>query len=124
MPEGEKIRRIIQSIREVRFKKTAAGLKVLDGHPIQIDGVSFMELNDIRPFLLESMNQASKLAALEVAERQERQSGMAGKGGAPMANPTKILDSQDPFSNYPMSASDDFNPYSEANNPYAFSTYQ
>jgi hypothetical protein len=122
LPEGEKIRRLIQSIKEVRFKKTAAGLKVLDGHPIQIDGVSFMELNDIRPFLLESMNHASKFAALEVAERQERQAGMLRKGPS-QAIPTKIMDSQDPFSNYPMSASDDFNPYSEANNPYAFSTY-
>lgn len=76
-----------------------------------------MEINEIRPFLINALDKAAKLTALEAEERQARGPG-AGKDVGMYDGLVKGTDSQMPYS---MA---DYNPYSDANNPYAFSTPQ
>lgn len=118
MPDGEKIRRLLQCIREARFKKTSEGLRSIDGNPLKVNLLSFMEINEIRPFLLCALDKAAKLTALEAEERQARGPGGAGKDSGMYDGQVKGMDSQMPYS---MA---DYNPYSDTNNPYAFSTPQ
>lgn len=117
MPDCEKIRRLLQCIREARFKKTSEGLRAIDGNPLKVNLLSFMEINEIRPFLINALDKAAKLTALEAEERQARGPGV-GKDVGMYDGPVKGLDSQMPYS---MA---DYNPYSDTNNPYAFSTPQ
>lgn len=117
LPDGEKIRRLLQCIREARFKKTSEGLRAIDGNPLKVNLLSFMEINEIRPFLLNSLDKAAKLNVLESEERQARGPG-AGKDAGIYDGTVRGMDSQMPYS---MA---DYNPYSDTNNPYAFSTPQ
>lgn len=112
---------MVQSIREARFKKTAEGLRSIDGNPLQINRLSFMEINEIRPFLLTALNKAARLSALELLERQTRMPhGATDTFGSDSMMKGFMGDSQLP----PYSTTDNVNPYSEAYNPYAFSTSQ
>ena len=54
--ELEEVRRIVQSLREVRWGKVAAGVKEVDGAPLELTGLGIMELNvAAKPFLLPAM---------------------------------------------------------------------
>lgn len=123
MPDAEKIRRLLQSIKEARFRKTIAGLKAIDGNPLRINMLSFMEINEIRPFLLRAMDQAARLSLLEAEERARRQAAYGGGRAGDLAA-DKGPESQDPFSSYAGPRSDDVNPYTPAYNPYAYSSVQ
>lgn len=118
LPEGERIRRLVQSIREARFKKTAEGLKSIDGTALKINLLSFMEINEIRPFLLMSLDHAARLSLLEHLEHQSGAPAYNAKDGMLDAAGKAYDGSQ------PVYSSADANPYSEAYNPYAFSTSQ
>lgn len=121
LENGEEIRRLVQSIREARFKKTAEGLRSIDGNPLQVNRLSFMEINEIRPFLLTALNKAARLTALELLERQTKMPyGINDAYGGDTLMKGTLGDSQMP----PYSTADNINPYSEPYNPYAFSTSQ
>ena len=103
----------MQCIKEARFKKTSEGLKNIDGNPLKINLLSFMEINEIRPFLLSCLDRAAHLSALERAEKAIQPTTYKAESGG------IFLDSQ------PLTSTlDDANPYSDFYNPYAFSTSQ
>ncbi len=112
LPDAESIRRLVQCIREVRFKKTSEGLKAIDGNPLKVNLLSFMELNEIRPFLLNALDKAAKLTALELAERAAILPDYASKEYTMMSE--KTLDTQ------PNVYSETYS--GEPYNPYAYST--
>ncbi|KAI5966290.1 PSF2 [Candida pseudojiufengensis] len=55
------IRSILQDLREVRLIKSRKGLKELNESNIQLSGLSLMEINEIRPFVLPVMNKLRQL---------------------------------------------------------------
>lgn len=55
------IKSIIQDLREVRQLKARRGLKELNESNIQLNGLSLMEINELRPFVLNVMNKLRQL---------------------------------------------------------------
>lgn len=55
------IKSIIQDLREVRQLKARRGLKELNESNIQLNGLSLMEINELRPFVLNVMNRLRQL---------------------------------------------------------------
>ncbi|ODV84368.1 hypothetical protein CANARDRAFT_190901, partial [[Candida] arabinofermentans NRRL YB-2248] len=55
------IRSLIQDIREVRLVKARKGIRELNEVYIQLDGLSLMEINEIRPFIVTVMDQLRKV---------------------------------------------------------------
>ncbi|VEU20961.1 DEKNAAC101906 [Brettanomyces naardenensis] len=51
------VRSTLQDLREIRQLKARKGIKELNEVYLQLDGLSLMEINEIRPFIIESMNQ-------------------------------------------------------------------
>ncbi|KAG0440019.1 putative DNA replication complex GINS protein PSF2 [Dictyocoela muelleri] len=49
------IRKLINEIREVRFGKIYNGLKMIDGHAMNLNNITEFELNQIKPFLLKTI---------------------------------------------------------------------
>lgn len=111
----------MQCIREARFKKTSEGLRSIDGNPLKVNLLSFMEINEIRPFLLKALDKAARLSLLEATERMAK----LPKDVYPIDAP---MDSSQLPTGAPYSSTDYNNPYSEmfnpgsTYNPYAFST--
>lgn len=58
---SHQLRSIIQDLREIRLVKSRKGLKELNESNIQLNGLSLMEINEIRPFVLQVMNKLRKL---------------------------------------------------------------
>lgn len=58
---SSQIKSIIQDLREVRQLKARRGLKELNESNIQLNGLSLMEINEIRPFVLNVMNKLRQL---------------------------------------------------------------
>ncbi|ODQ78023.1 hypothetical protein BABINDRAFT_40513 [Babjeviella inositovora NRRL Y-12698] len=56
------IRSIIQDLREVRLVKSRKGLKELNEAYLQLDNLSLMEINEIRPYVAEVMDELKKLS--------------------------------------------------------------
>lgn len=52
---------IIQDLREVRLVKSRKGLRELNESNIQLDGLSLLEINELRPFVLSVMNKLRQL---------------------------------------------------------------
>jgi hypothetical protein len=58
----EDLRRLIQQLKEVRWGKIAAGIKDVDGSPLNLTGLGIMELNvAAKPFLIPAMNKLVQL---------------------------------------------------------------
>ncbi|KAG5421939.1 PSF2 [Candida metapsilosis] len=55
------LRSIIQDLREIRLIKSRKGLKELNESNIALNGLSLMEINEIRPFVLPVMNKLRQL---------------------------------------------------------------
>lgn len=58
---SHELRSIIQDLREIRLVKSRKGLKELNESNIQLNGLSLLEINEIRPFVLQVMNKLRKL---------------------------------------------------------------
>lgn len=56
------IRSLLQDLREVRQLKARKGIKELNDEYLQLDGLSLMEINEIRPFIIQSTDQLRVLA--------------------------------------------------------------
>ncbi|ESX01078.1 DNA replication complex GINS protein PSF2 [Ogataea parapolymorpha DL-1] len=66
------IRSLLQDLREVRLVKARKGIRELNHVYIQLDGLSLMEINEIRPFILEVMDQLRKMNdSLKVKAEEE-----------------------------------------------------
>lgn len=68
IPRCEEVRWTIQSLREIRGLKIQQGLPLIDGNPMKLNNVGCFELNEIRPFLLGTLDQFTRLARLETEE--------------------------------------------------------
>ncbi|OWB81794.1 hypothetical protein B5S33_g413 [[Candida] boidinii] len=55
------IRSIVQDLREIRQIKARKGLKELNESFIQLDGLSLLEINELRPFIIQVMDQLRKM---------------------------------------------------------------
>ncbi|CUM65794.1 uncharacterized protein PRCAT00003442001 [Priceomyces carsonii] len=53
---SHQLRSIIQDLREVRLAKSRKGLRELNESNIQLKGLSLVEINEMRPFVLNVMN--------------------------------------------------------------------
>ena len=60
IPNPERIKVLVQEIREVRFKKTLEGMKALDGHAFNIDNLTEWEFCEVRPFVLKGSEAVGK----------------------------------------------------------------
>ncbi|CCE78711.1 Piso0_000740 [Millerozyma farinosa CBS 7064] len=58
---SNKLKSIIQDLREIRLVKSRKGLKELNESNIQLDGLSFMEINELRPYILKVMDKLMNL---------------------------------------------------------------
>ncbi|KAI8805660.1 hypothetical protein BJ742DRAFT_819573 [Cladochytrium replicatum] len=61
VPQAEEIRRLIKDLRELRYNKARDGLQHLDGSYLQMDNLSLMEVNEIRPFFRTAFNKLRKI---------------------------------------------------------------
>ena len=57
----DQLRSVIQDLREVRLVKTKKGFKELNESNIQLNGLSLLEINEIRPFVIPVMNKLRRL---------------------------------------------------------------
>ena len=55
------LRSIIKDLREIRQLKSKRGLRELNESNIQLNGLSLMELNELRPFALSVMEKMRQL---------------------------------------------------------------
>lgn len=55
------LRSIIQDLREIRLVKIKNGLRELNEANMELTNLSLMEINEIRPFILQVMNKLGKL---------------------------------------------------------------
>ncbi|RCK60465.1 DNA replication complex GINS protein PSF2 [Candida viswanathii] len=58
---ADQLRSVIQDLREVRLVKSKKGLRELNESNIQLNGLSLLEINEIRPFVIPVMNKLRKL---------------------------------------------------------------
>lgn len=82
------IRSILQDLREVRQLKARKGLQELNDVYLQLDGLSLMEINEIRPFIIDSMNQLHSLSQSVKSDQlaSVEQSQPQGKEHAPTSD--------------------------------------
>ncbi|KAM9894376.1 hypothetical protein OXX79_008750 [Metschnikowia pulcherrima] len=69
------LRSIIQDLKELRQSKSKRGLRELNESNIQLNGVSLMEINEMRPFVLSVMG---KLGQLHESITRENENGGMG----------------------------------------------
>ena len=69
------LRSIIQDLKELRQLKSKRGLRELNESNIQLNGVSLMEINEMRPFVLSVMG---KLGQLHESITRENENGGDG----------------------------------------------
>ncbi|KXN88630.1 DNA replication complex GINS protein PSF2 [Leucoagaricus sp. SymC.cos] len=58
----DKLRSLLKDLREARQAKSREGLKQLDHSELSLPNLSAMEINELRPYFVESMSILSKLA--------------------------------------------------------------
>ncbi|KAI3406391.1 PSF2 [Candida oxycetoniae] len=68
---SEDLRSVIQDLREIRLVKSRKGLKELNESNIQLTGLSLMEINEIRPFVISVMNQLRELHATLIRDKDK-----------------------------------------------------
>lgn len=58
---SHQLRSIIQDLREIRLVKLRRGLQELNESNIELNGLSLLEMNEMRPFILTVMNKLRQL---------------------------------------------------------------
>ncbi|EGW35077.1 uncharacterized protein SPAPADRAFT_64268 [Spathaspora passalidarum NRRL Y-27907] len=58
---SHQLRSVIQDLREIRLVKSRKGLKELNESNISLNGLSLLEINELRPFVLGVMNKLRSL---------------------------------------------------------------
>ncbi|KAG0172777.1 DNA replication protein psf2 [Apophysomyces sp. BC1034] len=65
VPNAEQVRTLLKDLREARQAKARMGLDELDDKWLGMKNLSFMEINEIRPFYTRAFNEMRKLAELK-----------------------------------------------------------
>lgn len=66
------LRSIIQDLREIRLAKAQKGLNELNESNIRLDGLSLIEINEMRPFVLKVMNKLRQLHDSTVTQGEQQ----------------------------------------------------
>ncbi|KAI8339703.1 hypothetical protein BC941DRAFT_421221 [Chlamydoabsidia padenii] len=61
IPDAEQVRKLLKDLREVRQSKARVGLEALDDRWLGMHNMSFMEINEIRPFFSRAFDEMRKL---------------------------------------------------------------
>ncbi|CAO3611078.1 unnamed protein product [Cunninghamella echinulata] len=61
IPNAEQVRKLLKDLRETRQSKARLGLEALDDRWLGMHNLSFMEINEIRPFFSRAFNEMRKL---------------------------------------------------------------
>ncbi|KAK6463300.1 hypothetical protein DFJ63DRAFT_114464 [Scheffersomyces coipomensis] len=73
------LRSVLQDLREIRLVKSRKGLKELNESNIVLNGLSLLEINELRPFVLTVMNKLRQLHdtsnAQDIADQDEYEDG-------------------------------------------------
>lgn len=59
--EVHKLKSLIQDLKEIRMVKVKKGLTLVNESHLQLDNLSLMEINEIRPFVVSVMSKLTKL---------------------------------------------------------------
>lgn len=71
---SHQLRSIIQDLREIRLVKSKKGFNELNESNVMLTGLSLLEINEIRPFVLGVMNKLRELhSAVQVPDDNEDQ---------------------------------------------------
>lgn len=57
----ERLKVLVQEVRELRFLKTLEGMKALDGRAFNINNLTAWEFEEVKPFILSGSEEACKL---------------------------------------------------------------
>lgn len=67
------LRSILQDLKEIRQLKSRRGLRELNESNIQLNGLSLMEINELRPFVLTVMGKLQQLHESTFVEEMENE---------------------------------------------------
>ncbi|KAI9480343.1 MAG: DNA replication complex GINS protein PSF2 [Benjaminiella poitrasii] len=74
IPNAEQIHKLLKDLRETRQAKSRSGLAALDDKWLGMNNLSFMEINEIRPFFSRAFNEMRKLTQAEKKQEESMQS--------------------------------------------------
>jgi GINS complex subunit 2 len=67
------LRSLIQDLREIRMLKTRQGFAMIDDEYLELTGLSLMEINEVRPFLLQTMDTLRDLRKVTLSDDEDEQ---------------------------------------------------
>lgn len=67
------LRSLIQDLREIRLLKTRQGFSNIDDEYLELTGLSLMEINEVRPFLLETMDTLRALRRVTMSDDEDEE---------------------------------------------------
>lgn len=73
------LRSIIQDLREIRLLKTRQGFAMIDDEDLELTGLSLMEINEIRPFLLKTMDTLRDLRRVTLSDDEPEEGDADGR---------------------------------------------
>lgn len=65
------LRSLIQDLREIRMLKTRQGFSMIDDEYLELTGLSLMEINEVRPFLLQTMDTLRDLRKVTLSDDED-----------------------------------------------------
>lgn len=65
------LRSLIQDLREIRMLKTRQGFGMIDDEYLELTGLSLLEINEVRPFLLQTMDALRDLRKVVLSDNEE-----------------------------------------------------
>ncbi|RKO95747.1 DNA replication complex GINS protein PSF2, partial [Caulochytrium protostelioides] len=71
IPNAASLRILVRDLRDLRQSKILGGVGLLDGEYLQMDGLGWMEVNEMRPFFVKAFGTIRQLAATAVAAKAE-----------------------------------------------------
>lgn len=72
------LRALIQDLREIRMLKTRQGFAMVDDEYLELTGLSLFEINEIRPFLLQTMDTLRNLKKVTLDEDEDGNEDIRG----------------------------------------------
>lgn len=67
------LRSLIQDLREIRMLKLRQGFSMIDDEYLEMTGLSLMEINEVRPFLLKTMDKLRDLKKVSIDDDEEEE---------------------------------------------------
>ncbi|CCH46477.1 DNA replication complex GINS protein [Wickerhamomyces ciferrii] len=69
--EIHKLKSLIQDLKEIRMIKIKKGLTLINESHLQLDNLSLMEINEIRPFVVSVMGKLTSMSEAVTQDEQE-----------------------------------------------------